>query len=124
MADGRLPRLTWCATGPLTFLPLHAAGLYDTASLLPPTRVFDFVVSSYTPSLSALLPRDTIDRRLSDDNLRILAVSQPATPDQFPIPATRDEVLAIEQCVGNITWLDHKKATVDAVVSAMDQHNI
>jgi CHAT domain-containing protein len=41
----------WCVTGELTFLPIHAAGIYggddqDCAS--------DYVVSSYVPSLSAL----------------------------------------------------------------------
>ncbi|KAG9120355.1 hypothetical protein FRC07_004182, partial [Ceratobasidium sp. 392] len=34
-----LPHVTWCTTGPLAFLPLHAAGLYD----VPHSRVFDFV---------------------------------------------------------------------------------
>ncbi|KAG9120234.1 hypothetical protein FRC07_004356, partial [Ceratobasidium sp. 392] len=34
-----LPHVTWCTTGPLAFLPLHAAGLYD----VPHSRAFDFV---------------------------------------------------------------------------------
>ncbi|MFF7976092.1 CHAT domain-containing protein [Streptomyces sp. NPDC007905] len=49
--DGRLPsRLRWSATGPLTLLPLHAAGLPDT----PGACVADCVVSSYTPTLRLL----------------------------------------------------------------------
>ena len=52
----RLPHVTWCPTGPLTRLPLHAAGIYD---LHVPTdsrpRVYDYVVSSDTPSLTGLL---------------------------------------------------------------------
>jgi CHAT domain-containing protein len=46
------PRLHWCATGPFTFLPLHAAGIYGTGKQ---ECCSDYVVSSYIPSLSALL---------------------------------------------------------------------
>jgi tetratricopeptide (TPR) repeat protein len=49
--DGGLPsRLRWSATGPLTLLPLHAAGLPDA----PDACVADRVVSSYTPTLRLL----------------------------------------------------------------------
>ena len=40
----------WCPTGPLSFLPIHAAGVYPVGP-----KLSDFVVSSYTPTLSALL---------------------------------------------------------------------
>jgi tetratricopeptide (TPR) repeat protein len=46
------PRVWWCPTGPLSLLPLHAAagpGLDDDA-------VLDRVISSYTPTVRALLP--------------------------------------------------------------------
>ncbi|KAK7061337.1 CHAT domain-containing protein [Favolaschia claudopus] len=51
-------RLWWCPTGALTFLPLHAAGIYGKEGT---ECVSDYVVSSYTPTLSALLnpPRPT-----------------------------------------------------------------
>ncbi|MGW3953471.1 CHAT domain-containing protein [Streptomyces sp. NPDC004752] len=49
--DGGLPsRLRWSATGPLTMLPLHAAGLPE----VPGACVADRVVSSYTPTLRLL----------------------------------------------------------------------
>ncbi|MEV0695101.1 CHAT domain-containing protein [Streptomyces sp. NPDC050388] len=49
--DGGLPsRLRWSATGPLTLLPLHAAGLPD----VPGACAADRVVSSYTPTLRLL----------------------------------------------------------------------
>jgi CHAT domain-containing protein len=44
--------LRWCPTGPFTFLPIHAAGLYGVEK---PESVSDYVVSSYTPTISALL---------------------------------------------------------------------
>ncbi|CCO36811.1 hypothetical protein BN14_10957 [Rhizoctonia solani AG-1 IB] len=52
-----LPHVTWCPTGALSFLPLHAAGDYGP----PGSRVFDYVVSSYTPTLTALLGQTSDD---------------------------------------------------------------
>ncbi|KZV77304.1 hypothetical protein PENSPDRAFT_747045 [Peniophora sp. CONT] len=49
-----LPHITWVPTGPLTQLPLHAAGVYDASLPEPAPRAFDFVVSSYLPSFSAI----------------------------------------------------------------------
>jgi CHAT domain len=43
------PRVWWCPTGPLTFVPLHAAGRPHGESL------FGRFVSSYTPTLRLLL---------------------------------------------------------------------
>nr|WSW42550.1 hypothetical protein OG296_05105 [Streptomyces sp. NBC_01001] len=51
------PRVWWCPTGPLTLLPLHTAGHHrDLAGgRHAPRTVLDRVVSSYTPTLRALL---------------------------------------------------------------------
>src|ERR1700749_2538392 len=48
------PRLWWCPTGILSFLPLHAAGLYSRGAP-PGSKLSDFVVSSYIPTLSSLI---------------------------------------------------------------------
>ncbi|MFF7250104.1 CHAT domain-containing protein [Embleya sp. NPDC008237] len=58
VADGAItdrPRVWWCPAGPLTALPLHAAGHHETRSDATPLTVPDRVVSSYTPTLDALL---------------------------------------------------------------------
>jgi tetratricopeptide (TPR) repeat protein len=53
-AEGRArPRLHWCPTGSFAFLPLHATGAYRAEG--PAIACANFVVSSYTPTLSALL---------------------------------------------------------------------
>jgi CHAT domain-containing protein len=44
--------LHWCPTGVFTFVPLHAAGIYDGPDQ---ECCMDYVVSSYTPTLAALL---------------------------------------------------------------------
>ncbi|MFE5869255.1 CHAT domain-containing protein [Streptomyces roseifaciens] len=46
------PRVWWCPTGPLSLLPLHAAGLNPYEH--PGRSVLDRVVSSYTLTLAAL----------------------------------------------------------------------
>ena len=49
-ADAPRTRMWWCPTGPLTLLPLHAAGHHDGSG----RSVLDRVVSSYTPTVRAL----------------------------------------------------------------------
>ena|ERR1700733_5989643 len=87
-----MPHLTWCLSGPLTFLPIHAAGFYDTGDQ---PKIFDYVVSSFTPSLSALLGAKRHPPKYSPA-ARLLTVSQPATPGQKPLPGTLHEVNAIQ----------------------------
>ncbi|KAG8698323.1 hypothetical protein FRC08_005999 [Ceratobasidium sp. 394] len=47
---GELPHITWCTTGPLSALPLHAAGDYSSPSTMLP----NLAISSYTPTLTLL----------------------------------------------------------------------
>jgi CHAT domain-containing protein len=52
-AQGRTrPRIHWCPTGPFTFVPLHAAGIYEGPNQ---ECCSDYVVSSYTPTFTALI---------------------------------------------------------------------
>ncbi|KAI0310885.1 CHAT domain-containing protein, partial [Amylostereum chailletii] len=116
---GDLPHLTWCATGPLAFLPLHAAGIYDEAG---GPKVFNYVISSYTPTLSALLEAG---RRANNHSPTpsVLAVSQLGT-GQHSLPGTVEEIAAIQMIVGNHgLHLDGENATKDSVLTAMENHN-
>ncbi|CAE7232285.1 unnamed protein product, partial [Rhizoctonia solani] len=85
VASDNLPHITWCPTGAMTFLPLHAAGDYDQ----PQSRVFDYVVSSYTPTLTVLLKAAPYTLR---PDSRLLAVGQAATPGHAPLPGTAEEL--------------------------------
>ncbi|CAE6452856.1 unnamed protein product, partial [Rhizoctonia solani] len=85
-----LPHVTWCPTGVLSFLPLHAAGDYDR----PASRVFDYVVSSYTPTLTALL---TSTKWYLRRDCRVLTVAQGATPGHTPLPGTIQELTHVHQ---------------------------
>ena len=83
-------RLWWCPTGPFAFLPILAAGQYGAKEELV-SRVSDFVVSSYTPSLTSLL--NQLPRNDSKD-LKMTMVIQPDA-----LPCTTDELTEILELV-------------------------
>ncbi|KAJ7615729.1 CHAT domain-containing protein [Mycena polygramma] len=85
-------RLWWCPTGPFTFLPIHAAGIYHGAGM---ACVSDYVVSSYTPTLTALLNRP----KQSTSHLKMTAIIEPAAPNHTRLPATEEELKAIQETV-------------------------
>lgn len=117
--------MTWCATGPLALLPLHAAGLYGSPNDI---KLYDFTVSSYTPSLTMLIEahRQSSNKASSAASLpRILAISQPNTPGQNPLPGTKKEVSEIVNWIGeraSVTRLNGADATVSATLEAMQTH--
>ncbi|PVF99208.1 hypothetical protein CPB86DRAFT_796783 [Serendipita vermifera] len=110
------PHIWWCATGPLAFLPIHAAGLYDKTD--PGQKLSDFVVSSYCPTLTSL--SESPDQPDQTD-FKILTVAQPETPNAAPIPQTEDEVKLIQQIASEfqVVNLTREEATVDEVLRAM-----
>jgi CHAT domain-containing protein len=125
-----LPHITWCTTGPLAFLPLHAAGIYNPDDALGAPKALDFVVSSYTPSLSALLAPSAHSDLSSVDNgssriPKILIVSQPDTPGHNPLPSTSAEATDIARHFPNdtVTHLASAHGTVEAVLDAMEQND-
>ncbi|KAF8686099.1 TPR-like protein [Rhizoctonia solani] len=83
-----MPHITWCPTGALSFLPLHAAGDYSR----PQSRVFDHVISSYTPTLTALLSSSS---SALYGTSRVLIVGQEATPGHQQLPGTKQELECI-----------------------------
>ncbi|KAG8738820.1 hypothetical protein FRC11_001119, partial [Ceratobasidium sp. 423] len=114
-----LPHITWCPTGPLSFLPLHAAGNYDQ----PRSRVFDYVISSYTPTLTALL---TCTPSSLTRTSRVLAIGQANTPGHTALPGTTGELACLKghaQNIAEYSQLTGDQATTTAVLDAMEQHD-
>ncbi|KAJ7207685.1 CHAT domain-containing protein [Mycena rebaudengoi] len=91
-----LPRIWWCPTGPLTSLPIHAAGLYGKEYLFG-SKLSDFVISSYTPSLAALIQGFRPGSQLENKG-QMLVVAQPSAAGQNYIPGTQDEINQIQDC--------------------------
>ncbi|KAG8767237.1 hypothetical protein FRC12_006378 [Ceratobasidium sp. 428] len=115
--NSNLPHITWCTTGPLSFLPLHAAGEYND----PCSILHNLVVSSYIPTLSALL----VPTRAPSLFSGVLGVSQTFTPGLPALPGTATELDRVQKCVTNLpfTRLDGQEATRHAVLASMGEHS-
>ncbi|MEU7612850.1 CHAT domain-containing protein [Micromonospora sp. NPDC049204] len=87
-AAGELPRVWWCPVGPLAFFPLHAAQAGAGRSAL------DRVVSSYTPTVTALARKRTGPRQSRPD-ARSCVVAMRATPGgPQALPSAEREAVA------------------------------
>lgn len=115
------PRVWWCPTGALTLLPLHAAGYHDTAGQPAPMTVLDRVVSSYTPTLSAL-QQARRDEPVAGDR-RFLVISVPDAAGEVPLENTvRERDLLTARFPDRHTLLEGEAATWEAVRSALPRH--
>ena len=107
------------------FLPLHAAGIYNS-TYQPGQCVSDFVVSSYTPSVNALNEKFKTSST-SSKYPDLLLVSQPNTPGLLSIPSTQKETHDIKTLTGgfgiNVLLLEGAEATTDKVKTEMKAHN-
>jgi CHAT domain-containing protein len=122
---GDLPRIFWCPTGPFVFLPIHAAGFYDTQHSHPGHKVFDFVISSYVPTLSILAPSPNPDVAPSGD-LHLLAVRQPPSDGLSRLPGVATELEHIREVIGNspsarTILLESSVCTVEEVLALMKE---
>ncbi|KAF6741018.1 CHAT domain-containing protein [Ephemerocybe angulata] len=86
------PRLWWCPTGALSFLPLHAAGIYTGSNL---ECVNDYAVSSYTPTITALTDRVKNHRLVDSASSGLFLTSQPNVHGAQSIPGTTREIRCI-----------------------------
>ncbi|OLF05737.1 hypothetical protein BLA60_35080 [Actinophytocola xinjiangensis] len=111
-------RVWWCPTGPLTLLPLHAAGRYGRALGRPPT-VPDRTVSSYTTSLSALL---RAGRPAGAGGSSLVAVGMPHTAGRADLPEVSRELRHISATVPGTLALVGEAATPGAVLEQLRRH--
>ena len=116
------PRIWWCATGPLAFLPIHAAGIYNNNA--HGLNISDYVVSSYTPTLSAIINAHK-SHETHHKFQGLVAVSQPNTPGQSALPNTEAELTLIQQKATkfHIHLLKGSDASVRNVIKGMEAHS-
>lgn len=123
--EGELwPRLWWCVPGPLSFLPLHAAGHHQTRFDAVPQTVADRVVSSYTPTIRALIhARHPADQPDAADTKRAqgrLVVAMPRTPGEPDLPyAEAEAAVVLSHFRGQVVTLVGPDATYDSVTRAL-----
>ncbi|MEU6346619.1 CHAT domain-containing protein [Streptomyces sp. NPDC046977] len=111
-----LPRLWWSASGPLAYLPLHAAGLQRKHELAERRTVLDRVASSYTPTLRAL--RHARRAPSGRTGGRLLAVGRP-TGRGGSAGASGHEIAAISDALGGVRALEGESATPGRVLEAL-----
>jgi CHAT domain-containing protein len=127
----KLQCIWWCATGPLAFLPIHAAGIYATSVTKPGPILSDFAISSYIPNVRVLSERVFNSSRLLNKREKketaFFMISQPETPKLPRIPGTTKEVLAIKQLLKNhsvqFLSLEGEVATVNQGITYMETHS-
>jgi tetratricopeptide (TPR) repeat protein len=115
-------RIWWYLTGPLAFIPIHAAGPGGGHA-----DVSHLVVSSYVTSLCSLLQMQKKKSDCITGRQKLLIISQPQTPGETPLPQCTSEILRVVQVARSMDWSEEdmicligSDATVDRVSSALD----
>jgi hypothetical protein len=117
------PRLHWCPTGSFALVPVHAAGIYKGGAVQPDVGVSDFVVSSYTPTLSALIKDRDEWRSMSRDTLKVLVATEHSAPGFYPIPHVEREGTTVLETIRSISPNIHVKSIgLDDDEGALKQH--
>ncbi|MFI2642120.1 CHAT domain-containing protein [Streptomyces sp. NPDC018610] len=113
-ADGPWPRIWWAPVGPLSLLPLHAAGHHRDGGPV----LLDRVVSSTTPTIRAL-GHARAGRRDDRNEPRLLVVAMPHTPGAPDLPGAQAEADHLAALIPGATVLVGADATRDAVLDAL-----
>ncbi|CAE6340538.1 unnamed protein product [Rhizoctonia solani] len=114
-----LPHITWCVSGPLAFLPLHAAGNYKVSTFN--ARSFNCVVASYSPTLSGLLASAPSIKEFSG----LLMIGQASTPGLSALPRTERDLDSIARHANSLRFsgLTEHDATPNTVLEAIGRHS-
>ncbi|KAJ7447309.1 CHAT domain-containing protein [Mycena galericulata] len=110
-------RLWWCPTGPSALLPIHAAGIYSQDSA---DFASQYVISSYAPTLTALLNIPT----RTTASFKVSVVIQPDAPGCSPLPGTKEELAKITQHVSSAWLTDLSRPTGQQVLDQLLKSSI
>lgn len=118
-----MPRLWWVPTGPLTALPLHAAGPSRTTA---GDGVLDRVVSSYAPTVRSLLharrEMSSHGTRQTGARRRPLLVALPRTPNAVNLPGVDEEIAMLTARFPGSQVLTGPRATRATVLAELPQY--
>ncbi|KAJ7249039.1 CHAT domain-containing protein [Mycena rebaudengoi] len=110
-------RLWWCPTGPFAFLPIHAAGIYNTDAT---DCVSDYVISSNTPTLTALLDPPAHNPAF----FKMTTVIEPNTPHCDLLPGTELELEKIKTRVPSQWLAPLESSTRDTVLQHLHNSSV
>ncbi|KAF5340011.1 hypothetical protein D9611_012330 [Ephemerocybe angulata] len=109
-----LTRIWWCPTGPLSFLPIHAAGIYGKEDS---ECIMDYAACSYIPTVTALSDRVRNDRPIDKAVSGLFMTCQPSASGGSHIPGTTVEVQSIHTLAAE-TGIRAEKVEESAVTPA------
>lgn len=126
-AQGRnRPRVHWCPTGRFAFVPVHAVGVYEGVHQ---ECCADYVVSSYTPTLSALIEArkgaSTFNRQQT--KLMTVAAEQAHSSNmprlRYAVSDTRDVVDIVTKAGGSRSF-DATAAPISEVLTNLQSSQV
>jgi len=116
----RHSRIWWCPTAEFMLLPLHAAGPYVKQG----HNLSHFYISSYTPTLAALIrARQQLRRDASIPHF--VSIGQANPSEGTPLPRVTDELCDVASRVAPFvpfTSLSDNDATVQRALDAFNRH--
>lgn len=86
-----LAHIWWIGVGDLNMAPFHAAGNYSD----PSQTVFNYAISSYTPTIKALSYAREKDLTITKPDTQLLLITMPKTPGEKDLPDAEEEVARI-----------------------------
>lgn len=119
-AARKLPHITWCLTGPLSFLPIHAVGLYGAKT----NRRYLNTSFLNIPQLDCILIQDVTPCNAAP-RLGFWKSPGPPRHAKYRFPGVIREVDAIQTIQGSAghppnTLLNDREATVAAVLQGTE----
>ncbi|KAJ8589465.1 hypothetical protein M405DRAFT_767709 [Rhizopogon salebrosus TDB-379] len=115
-------RIWWCPTAEFTLLPLHAAGLYVNRN----SNLSRFYISSYTPTLAALVrARQQVARIAGASTPHFAAIGQGSPYEGAELAHVAAELGDIARRVASVlpfTSLTGGDATVQRALDALSRH--
>ncbi|KIJ60775.1 hypothetical protein HYDPIDRAFT_116834 [Hydnomerulius pinastri MD-312] len=119
---GKGTRIWWCPTSLFTALPLHSAGEYERGGQVL-SRLF---ISSYTPSLLALIKARTYPKTTSDINFAAIGQAKPSFASWKPLHYVDPEVDEIERLLPTppvlFTKLTSSESTKQQALRTLHDH--
>ena len=118
-----LPRLWWLPSGPLSFLPLHAAGHHRSGATGKRHSALDTVISSYAPTVRALIHTRRPTSDMTTDANQLLVCAMTRTPGATPLAGAAREAADLTARFDQDALLlaDHA-ATYAAVTDAVPRY--
>ena len=117
------PRVWWCPTGPISFLPLHAAGVYNGLGC---GSTPEYIISSYTPTIPSLAKR-VKGAPMNEEVKGLFLTNQPKAPGLPTILGTEREVREIYEVAQKlgirVKKVEGEALSVDDCLQFMEEYS-